>query len=29
MPQSISEYLLKNLRVNFDYIDKYPRYVFN
>jgi alpha-mannosidase len=28
-PQSISEYLLKTLRVNFDYIDKYPHYVFN
>jgi alpha-mannosidase len=29
MPQTISEYLLKTLRVNFDYIDKYPHYVFN
>ncbi len=29
MPQSISEYLLKTMRVNFDYIDKYPHYVFN
>src|ERR1700744_1532382 len=29
MPQSISEYLLKTLRVNFDYIDRYPHYVFN
>jgi alpha-mannosidase len=28
-PQVISEYLLKTLRVNFDYIDKYPHYVFN
>jgi alpha-mannosidase len=28
-PQTISEYLLKTLRVNFDYIDKYPHYVFN
>ncbi len=28
-PQSISEFLLKTLRVNFDYIDKYPHYVFN
>ena len=28
-PQSISEYLLKTLRVNFDYIEKYPHYVFN
>ncbi len=28
-PQSISEYLLKTLRVNFDLIDKYPHYVFN
>jgi alpha-mannosidase len=29
MPQVISEYLLKTLRVNFEYIDKYPHYVFN
>ena len=29
MPQTISEYLLKTLRVNFDFIDKYPHYVFN
>jgi len=28
-PQTISEYLLKTLKVNFDYIDKYPHYVFN
>ena len=28
-PQSISEYLYKTLRVNFDYIDRYPHYVFN
>jgi len=28
-PQSISEYLLKTMRVNFDYIDKYPHYIFN
>jgi alpha-mannosidase len=28
-PQTISEYLLKTLRVNFYYIDKYPHYVFN
>ncbi len=28
-PQVISEYLLKTMRVNFDYIDKYPHYVFN
>jgi alpha-mannosidase len=28
-PQTISEYLLKTLRVNFDYMDKYPHYVFN
>ncbi len=28
-PQSISEYLLKTMRVNFDLIDKYPHYVFN
>jgi alpha-mannosidase len=28
-PQTISEYLLKTLKVNFYYIDKYPRYVFN
>ena len=29
MPQSISEYLLKTMRVNFDYMEKYPHYVFN
>ncbi|HEY2038172.1 MAG TPA: glycoside hydrolase family 38 C-terminal domain-containing protein [Edaphobacter sp.] len=28
-PQTISEYLLKTMRVNFDYIDRYPHYVFN
>lgn len=28
-PQTISEYLLKTMRVNFYYIDKYPHYVFN
>ena len=28
-PQTISEYLLKTLRVNFDLIEKYPHYVFN
>jgi len=28
-PQTISEYLLKTMRVNFDYIEKYPHYVFN
>ena len=28
-PQTISEFLLKTMRVNFDYIDKYPDYVFN
>ena len=28
-PQTISEFLLKTLRVNFDLIDKYPHYVFN
>jgi len=28
-PQTISEYLLKTMRVNFGYIDKYPHYVFN
>jgi alpha-mannosidase len=28
-PQVISEYLLKTMRVNFDFIDKYPHYVFN
>ncbi len=27
--QSISEYLLKTLKVNFYYIDKYPHYVIN
>jgi alpha-mannosidase len=29
MPQSISEYMLKTMRVNFDLIDRYPHYVFN
>jgi alpha-mannosidase len=28
-PQTISQFLLKTLRVNFDYIDKYPHYVMN
>jgi alpha-mannosidase len=28
-PQSISEHLLKTMRVNFDYMDRYPHYVFN
>ena len=28
-PQVINEYLLKTLRVNFYYMDKYPHYVFN
>jgi alpha-mannosidase len=28
-PQVISEYLLKTMRVNFDYFEKYPHYVFN
>jgi alpha-mannosidase len=28
-PQSITEYMLKTMRVNFDYMDKYPHYVFN
>ena len=28
-PQTINEYLLKTMRVNFAYIDKYPHYVFN
>jgi alpha-mannosidase len=28
-PQVISEYLLKTMRLNFYYIDKYPHYVFN
>ncbi len=28
-PQTISEYLLKTMRVNFYYIEKYPHYVFN
>ncbi|HEV2486849.1 MAG TPA: glycoside hydrolase family 38 C-terminal domain-containing protein [Terracidiphilus sp.] len=27
--QTISEYLLKTMRVNFDYIEKYPHYVIN
>ena len=29
MQQSIAEYLLKTMRVNFDLMDKYPHYVFN
>ena len=28
-PQTISEFLLKTMRVNFGYIDRYPHYVFN
>jgi alpha-mannosidase len=28
-PQTISEYLLKTMRVNFDLMEKYPHYVFN
>jgi alpha-mannosidase len=28
-PLVITEYLLKTMRVNFDYMDKYPHYVFN
>ena len=28
-PQTISEYLLKTMRVNFELIEKYPHYVFN
>jgi alpha-mannosidase len=28
-PQRISEFLLKTMRVNFEYIDRYPHYVFN
>lgn len=28
-PQTISEFLLKTMRVNFDLIDRYPHYVFN
>ncbi len=28
-PQTISEYLLKTMRLNFYYIDKYPHYIFN
>jgi alpha-mannosidase len=28
-PQTISEFLLKTMRVNFDLIEKYPHYVFN
>ena len=28
-PQTISQFLLPTMRVNFDYIDKYPHYVFN
>lgn len=29
LPQSIAEYMLKTMRVNFGYMDKYPHYVFN
>jgi alpha-mannosidase len=29
MQQTISEYLLKTLKVNFTYMDRYPHYVFN
>jgi alpha-mannosidase len=29
MPQAISQYLLKTMRVNFYLMDKYPHYVFN
>jgi alpha-mannosidase len=29
LPQSISQYLLKTMRVNFYLLDKYPHYVFN
>src|SRR6202021_3051413 len=28
-PQTISQFLLPTMRVNFDYMDKYPHYVFN
>lgn len=28
-PQAIGEYPLKTMRVNFEYIDEYPHYVFN
>jgi alpha-mannosidase len=28
-PQTIGEYLPNTMRVNFDYIEKYPHYVFN
>ena len=28
-PQTISQFLLKTMRVNFEYMDKYPHYVFN
>ena len=28
-PQTISEYLLKTMRVNFSYLNRYPHYVFN
>ncbi|WP_255462272.1 glycoside hydrolase family 38 C-terminal domain-containing protein [Granulicella sp. WH15] len=28
-PQTISEFLPKTMRLNFDYMDKYPHYVFN
>ena len=28
-PETISEFLLKTMRVNFDLIEKYPHYVFN
>jgi alpha-mannosidase len=28
-PQTISEFLPKTMQLNFDYMDKYPHYVFN
>lgn len=28
-PQTISQFLLKTMRVNFAYMDKYPHYIFN
>jgi alpha-mannosidase len=28
-PQTISQFLLPTMRVNFDYMDKYPHYIFN
>ena len=29
LPRTIGEFLLKTMRVNFDYFEKYPHYIFN